>query len=49
VLEDKLTTGIEEIPTYYFKGALFNGVAYRDHSNGQVRYEANYKDGQRTN
>ena len=50
VLMDNLTDkGTEDNPTMYFEGALFNGVGFDVYPNGQVRYEANYKDGQRTN
>ena len=43
---DELTDkGTEGSPTMYFKGALFNGVGYSVHSNGQLKEEGNHKDG----
>ena len=47
VLYDELTNkGTEESHLVYFEGALFNGVGFRVHSNGQFEQEANYKDGE---
>jgi antitoxin component YwqK of YwqJK toxin-antitoxin module len=48
VLMDDLTDkGTKQSPTMYYEGALFNGVSFDVYSNGQLKFEANYKDGTR--
>ncbi|MDE0791655.1 MAG: hypothetical protein OSA46_05320 [Schleiferiaceae bacterium] len=48
VLNDELTNkGTADNPIMYFEGALFNGVGYSVHSNGQLKKESNYKDDKR--
>ena len=46
VLNDELTNkGTEESPIMYYEGALFNGVGFDVYEDGQLKYEANFKDG----
>ena len=46
VLYSELTEkGTGNSQTKYFEGALFNGVGFSFHSNGQLDSEGNYKDG----
>jgi antitoxin component YwqK of YwqJK toxin-antitoxin module len=47
VLMDDLTNkGTVESPIMYFEGALFNGVGFNVYSNGQLKEEGNWKDGE---
>ena len=47
VLYSELTgKGTGPWETKYFEGALFNGVGFSFHSNGQLHYESNFKDGE---
>ena len=47
MMDDLINKGTKGKPTMYFKGALFNGVGFDVYSNGQLKYETNFKDGER--
>ena len=46
VLFDDLTRGTKESTTLYFEGELFTGVSFDVYEDGQLEWEANYKDGE---
>ena len=47
VLNDELTNkGTEESQIMYYEGALFNGVGFDVYSDGQLKAEGNFKDGE---
>ncbi len=46
VLFDELTNkGSGEAPLMYYEDSLFTGVGFDVHTDGQIGYEVNYKDG----
>jgi len=43
--DDLVNKGTRERPVMYYEGALFTGVGFDVYSDGQLKLEANYKDG----
>ena len=45
LVDELINKGTDEKPTMYFESALFNGLSFDVYEDGQLKSEANYKDG----
>ena len=45
--DELINKGNEQVPLMYFEGKPFTGVSFDIDSNGQLRYEGTFKDGEK--